>query len=120
MIDRNDLIKFIEETQTEYKDGGSVYGCRYKKLTAGSEKDLYLVFTSGIIDQNGLLGKIAYNSDSLKCDFDWDWDMPKVREDSIMDTLKTNCDKIDAIELATIILDEVEFLVENVEKYKEV
>lgn len=120
MINKNDLIKFIEEVQNECKDGGSVYGCRYKQLTEGSEEDLYLVFTSGVLDQNGLLGKVAYNSDDLKCDFDWDWDMPRVNEDSVMDTLETNCDKIEAEELATIILSEVEFLVENVEKYKEV
>lgn len=64
------VVKFIKEVQKGYKNGG-FDGCWFTKL----EGDLYLVFACGVLEEQGLMGKVAYNSDDLQCDYDWDWEI---------------------------------------------
>lgn len=64
------VTKFIKEVQEEYKNGG-FDGCWFTKL----EGNLYLVFACGALEEQGLMGKVAYNSDDLQCDYDWDWEI---------------------------------------------
>lgn len=64
------VVKFIKEVQEEYKNGG-FDGCWFTKL----EGNLYLVFACGTLEEQGLMGKVAYNSDDLQCDYDWDWEI---------------------------------------------
>lgn len=33
-----------------------------------------------------LCGKIAFNTDDLQCDYDWDWSMPVFADGDVMDT----------------------------------
>jgi hypothetical protein len=69
------VVKFIKEVQEEYKNGG-FDGCWFTKL----EGDLYLVFACGPLEEQGLMGKIAYNCDDLQCDYDWDWEISEDRD----------------------------------------
>jgi hypothetical protein len=64
------VVKFIKEVQEEYKNGG-FGGCWFTKLEGG----LYLVFACGSLEEQGLMGKVAYNCDDLQCDYDWDWEI---------------------------------------------
>lgn len=65
------LKTFIEKVQMDYNDNNGFDGCYYFRL----KEDLYLVFASGDQEEDeGLLGKIARNSDDLQCDYDWDWE----------------------------------------------
>ena len=66
------LRTFIENVQKDYKDNNGFEGCYYFNLKDG----LYLVFASGYPEEDeGLLGKIARNSDDLQCDYNWDWEI---------------------------------------------
>lgn len=66
------IVNFIKKVQEDYRNGG-FGGCCFTKL----EGDLYLVFACGALGEQGLMGKVAYNSDDLQCDYDWDWEIPE-------------------------------------------
>lgn len=71
------LKTFIEKVQKDYKENNGFEGCYYFRL----KEDLYLVFASGDQEEGeGLLGKIARNSDDLQCDYDWDWSIAEEYE----------------------------------------
>ena len=65
------LRTFIENVQKDYKENNGFEGCYYFNLKDG----LYLVFATGDEEEGeGLLGKIARNTDDLQCDYNWDWE----------------------------------------------
>lgn len=117
MIKKEELIRFTEDVQIEFNEFKEVEGCRYLRVSRGQEEDLYLVFTS---DSDGLTCKVAYNTDDLQCDFDYDWYMPILDEYSVVDTMQVNCELLSARELANRVLADVDFVVSHIEKYKEI
>lgn len=76
IINQRDLTNFIDRVQGIHHYNG-LDGCWYIKLTDSSTPKylpLCLVFADS--DEDGLVCKIAYNSDDLQCDYDWDWTEP--------------------------------------------
>lgn len=120
MINKKDLIRFIEDVQQEFNEFNVIEGCIYKRLTIGQEEDLYLVFAGHGCEEDGLICKIAYNTDDLQYDYDVDWYMPAIDEYSVVDTSQLNCDQLSAQELANRVLDDINYIINNIEKYKEI
>ena len=116
MINKKDLIMFIDGVQQEFNEFGELNGCTYQRVSRGQEEDLYLVFVS----DDGLFCKVAYNTNDLQCDFDSDWYMPMIDEYSIVDTIHEDCELLSAQELANRVLDDLDYIINNIEKYKEI
>lgn len=76
-VSKDKIVSFIKDAADYFKD--NTEGCYYTDLT----KDLYLVVGYSSSDDEGPVMKIAYNSDDLQSDYDWDWYMPTYEDGEV-------------------------------------
>lgn len=114
IINQRDLSNFIKQVQGSYC-GGSLDGCCYIKLTDSTTPKylpLCLVFAGS--NEDGLVCKIAYNSDDLQCDYDWDWSEPlDLATDNYIGFNDAHCEDAQADQLAGTILYATNIILNN-------
>lgn len=104
-ISQRDLTNFIDQAQSDYYHQ-ALDGCMYIKLTDElTPKYLPLCLVFADSDENGLVCKIAYNSDDLQCDYDWDWTEPmNLATGDYIDFDDVHCENAQPDQLASTIL----------------
>ncbi len=104
-------IKKVQETLVEED------GCYFIRLTGEEdsvEKDLYLVFCAN--NKNDLSCKIAYNTDDLQEDYNFDWFGLTNKEGTLISLDIKDCRKFDFIDLASCVVNEIKYYIENSNK----
>lgn len=114
MISKSILTEEIKKVQENLVKED---GCYFIRLTTGEgtlEKDLYLVFCAD--SKNHLGCKIAYNTDDLQEDYNFNWFGLINKEGSLISLDIEDCRGLDCLDLASCVFDEIKYYIENASK----